>query len=251
MYIVYLSFTCSLLFMFVAEKLFPAREQDNLFKHNTKNLLLGLVWFVSFSFLPILQNFQPFTLFGHRPHLDWKVAFVLGVVILDFTTYWWHRFNHSNSFYRKVHWIHHSDSRVNFSTTLRFHYVELATYYALKLLICAVFQIPLVVLLFYDSLTFSNGLFHHSNIKLNPLLERILRTFLVTPSFHLNHHSSEPKYANSNYGSFLVVWDKLFGTYSVPHEPKKIGLGTAEQKTFFALCLRPFQSKIKKTESSI
>lgn len=240
MLLIYLGFLTSVVFMISAEYLFPAREQKNLFAHNCKNILLGYLWYLSFSLLPILQNFH-YIVIWPRPLMDLKVLMVGGILILDFGTYWWHRFNHANSFFRKAHWVHHSDSYVNFSTTFRFHYIELAVYYLYKLAICSVLQIPLIVLLTYDSLTFSNGLFHHSNIKLNPTLNKYLSFLFVTPEFHFNHHSSDPKYANSNYGSFLVIWDKIFKTYSKPQEHEKIGLSSPYGKSYFQLMIRPFR----------
>lgn len=240
MSLVYLSFFSALIFMITAEYLYPARNQGRAWYHNGKNLLLGYLWFLSFSFLPLLQNFH-YLVIWPRPFMDWRVVTAAGIIILDFGTYWWHRFNHTNAFFRKVHWVHHSDSRVNFSTTLRFHYVELAVYYLYKLAICSVLQIPIVVLITYDSLTFFNGLFHHSNIKLHPWLDRVLGKLFVTPRFHFNHHSADRIFANSNYGSFLVIWDKLFKTYTVPQEHAKIGLDSTHKKTFVNLLLYPFR----------
>lgn len=242
MAVIYLGLFSTILFMMLAELLYPARSQKNLLAHNLRNLALGYTWFLSFSFLPILSNFS-YLIIWPRPFMDWKLVMVIGIIILDFSTYWWHRFNHSNSFFRKVHWIHHSDLNVNFSTTLRFHYIELAVYYFYKLALCSILQIPIVVLLTYDSLTYSSGMFHHSNIKLNPWLEKILSPFIVTPSFHFNHHSAELKYANSNYGSFLTIWDRIFGTYTIPQSHVKIGSDAADGKSFIGLWIYPFKRK--------
>jgi hypothetical protein len=40
-----------------------------------------------------------------------------------------------------------------------------------------------------------------------------LEYILVTPSHHRVHHSSNPKYLDKNMGMFLIIWDKLFGTF--------------------------------------
>ena len=240
MLLAYLGFFSALIFMTAAEYLFPARAEKNLLRHNGKNILLGYLWFLSFSFIPLLPNFYYIVLWP-RPYMDWRIVTVLGILILDFGTYWWHRFNHTNRFFRKAHWVHHSDEHVNFSTTFRFHYVELAVYYLYKLLLCSIFQIPIVVLLTYDSLTFFNGLFHHGNIALHPKLEKLLSPLFVTPAFHFNHHSSDPRFANSNYGSFLIIWDKLFKTYLPPQDHEKIGLKSNFGKSFWQLMIYPFR----------
>jgi sterol desaturase/sphingolipid hydroxylase (fatty acid hydroxylase superfamily) len=51
--------------------------------------------------------------------------------------------------------------------------------------------------------------FVHSNIRTNlgPL-----RHVMVTPQYHRMHHSIEPGDTGKNLGSFLSIWDRMFGT---------------------------------------
>src|SRR5438445_13596550 len=60
------------------------------------------------------------------------------------------------------------------------------------------------------SLTQIWGIFVHTE-----LIGRMgwLEYFLVTPSHHRVHHASNPKYLDKNMGMFLIVWDKLLGTF--------------------------------------
>jgi len=56
-----------------------------------------------------------------------------------------------------------------------------------------------------------------------------LEYILITPSHHRVHHASNPKYLDKNMGMFLVIWDKLFGTFQpeLPdgaYQPLKYGL---------------------------
>jgi len=56
-----------------------------------------------------------------------------------------------------------------------------------------------------------------------------LEYILVTPSHHRVHHASNPKYLDKNMGMFLIVWDKLFGTFqpelsATNYQPVKYGL---------------------------
>jgi hypothetical protein len=55
-----------------------------------------------------------------------------------------------------------------------------------------------------------------------------LEYFLVTPSHHRVHHASNVKYLDKNMGMFLIIWDKLFGTFQKEEEsePVKYGLTT-------------------------
>ena len=47
-----------------------------------------------------------------------------------------------------------------------------------------------------------------------------------TPSHHRVHHGSNVRYLDRNHGATLIIWDRLFGTFSeeVPEEPVKYGL---------------------------
>lgn len=40
-----------------------------------------------------------------------------------------------------------------------------------------------------------------------------LEYILVTPSHHRVHHASNAKYLDRNMGMFLIIWDKMFGTF--------------------------------------
>ena len=49
----------------------------------------------------------------------------------------------------------------------------------------------------------------------------MLDYLLVTPSNHRVHHAKNPRYIDKNYGGFLIVWDRLFGTFSDEQRDEK------------------------------
>lgn len=52
-------------------------------------------------------------------------AHALGsVVLLDFWTYWWHRFNHVVPLFWRFHRVHHSDNHMDVTTANRFHFAR-------------------------------------------------------------------------------------------------------------------------------
>jgi hypothetical protein len=56
-----------------------------------------------------------------------------------------------------------------------------------------------------------------------------LEYFMVTPSHHRVHHASNSKYLDKNMGMFLIIWDKIFGTFQAElpaekYQPIKYGL---------------------------
>ena len=147
---------------------------------------------------------------GHSvPH--W-LAFLLLLAATQCLSYWVHRAFHQVPWLWPIHAVHHSDTEVDVSTSYRHHPLE-------PLLTLPV-SAPLVLLLgpsveavaAYRIFAVAATVFSHSNVTLPEGLERFLRRFLLTPDFHRTHHSAEPRYTNSNYGSLVPWFDYLFGT---------------------------------------
>ncbi|MBK8727444.1 MAG: sterol desaturase family protein [Holophagaceae bacterium] len=68
-------------------------------------------------------------------------------------------------------------------------------------------------------------LFHHSNLGIPGWADRSLRWLIVTPWMHVVHHSRLQPETDSNYTSFLSVWDRLFGSFRLREKPEEIALG--------------------------
>ena len=144
---------------------------------------------------------------------------LLSYIILDLVIYFQHRVFHAVPVLFKLHMVHHSDQDLDVTSGVRFHVLEIL----LSLLIKAVFIFiiganPMGVLMFEVVLS-SGSLFNHSNININPRLDRFLRIFIVTPDMHRIHHSTESRELNSNFGFTISWWDFLFRTYQ--KEPLK------------------------------
>lgn len=134
---------------------------------------------------------------------------VLLLVIEDFLYYWLHRLDHRVRFFWAVHVTHHSSPHLNISVGFRSS--------VFQPLYRFVYFIPLALLgfkpwdiVFIYSATQIWGIFVHTQtIHKMGWFEHIL----VTPSHHRVHHASNPKYLDMNMGMFLIIWDKLFGTF--------------------------------------
>ena len=64
----------------------------------------------------------------------------------------------------------------------------------------------------------ATSMFNHSNVRISPGVERVLRWLVVTPDMHRVHHSIVRHETNSNFGFNLPWWDRLFGTHK--HQPE-------------------------------
>jgi sterol desaturase/sphingolipid hydroxylase (fatty acid hydroxylase superfamily) len=158
-----------------------------------------------------------------NPVLYW-IALLIGI---DFLFYWMHRLEHSVRLFWAVHVTHHSSEKFNFTVGFRSS--------VFQPLYRFVFFIPLAFLGFRAvdiALVFSASqiwgiLVHTEMVGKLGWLEKIF----VTPSLHRVHHASNPLYLDKNMGMFLIVWDKLFGTFQeeLPaheYQPVKYGLTT-------------------------
>jgi sterol desaturase/sphingolipid hydroxylase (fatty acid hydroxylase superfamily) len=68
----------------------------------------------------------------------------------------------------------------------------------------------------------------HSHVWLS--YGRVIEKFLISPAQHQLHHSVDPQDYDCNYGSFLSIWDRLFGTLRLARRrPSRFGLAEAER----------------------
>jgi len=147
-----------------------------------------------------------------RALINIQQVFIYWFVLLiaeDFLYYWLHRFDHEIRFFWAVHVTHHSSRLMNFTVGFRSS--------AFQPLYRFVYFIPLALMgfkpidiFFIYSATQIWGIFVHTE-----LIRKMgfIEYFMVTPSHHRVHHGSNPKYLDKNMGMFLIIWDKLFGTF--------------------------------------
>jgi len=54
------------------------------------------------------------------------------------------------------------------------------------------------------------AIFGHSNYKINEKISRVIEFVFITPRLHQIHHSNKNHEMNSNFGTILNLWDRLF-----------------------------------------
>ena len=155
------------------------------------------------------------------PVTYWLMLFVLE----DFAYYWLHRVDHHCRLFWATHVTHHSSEKFNLTVGFRSSVMEplYRFVYFIPLALCG-FK-PWDIAFVYSATQIWGILVHTEKIKKLGWLEYIL----VTPSHHRVHHASNPKYLDKNMGMFLIIWDKLFGTFQpelpeAAYQPMKYGL---------------------------
>jgi sterol desaturase/sphingolipid hydroxylase (fatty acid hydroxylase superfamily) len=109
--------------------------------------------------------------------------------------------------------VHHFDTALDVSTTVRLHPAELLVQLAIGAPLVLALGLSPWVLMLYEILDAGVTVFSHANISLPTWIERWLRVLIVTPDLHRVHHSARQPETDSNFGAVLPFWDIVFGTY--------------------------------------
>ena len=154
---------------------------------------------------------------------DWgggPLAWAAAIVGWDFIYYWNHRMMHEVRGMWAIHVVHHSSERYNLSTALRQPVADVLGVWVPYGLMARVGIRPALISQARGINLLYQYWIHTDVIRSIGPAEEVLNT----PSHHRVHHGSNPKYLDRNHGSFLIVWDRLFGTFQREEEPVVYGL---------------------------
>ncbi len=176
--------------------------------------------------------------------LEW----FLGLVLFDWTFYWWHRANHQIPLLWRFHNVHHTDPELDVTTALRFHFGELLLSIIFRVLQTALLGLSVWMVLIFETLLLLETLFHHSNLRLPLKLERWLNRLIVTPRMHGIHHSAVKTEMNGNYGTLFPLWDYLHKSLNlnIPQDEIRIGVAGYDhprELVLLNLLKMPFQKQ--------
>jgi sterol desaturase/sphingolipid hydroxylase (fatty acid hydroxylase superfamily) len=236
----------TLALLLVAERLVPVAKVVGGVKRVAKNLsLAGLNAILSWAVVVPLSAFAASHALGWRP--DWWSGWpglLLDLLILDCWIYWWHRANHEWPFLWRFHEVHHLDEFLDASSALRFHFGEVLLSSLVRAGVILLLGVPLLSVVVFETLLALSAMFHHSNIRLPPRLERALSVLIVTPSIHWVHHHAIRRDTDSNYSALLSVWDRLFRSRSATERTPDMPIGTEgrRDRALPGLIANPFEN---------
>ena len=150
---------------------------------------------------------------------SWAALFI-GV---EFFYYWFHRASHRVRWLWATHAVHHSATHFNLSAAIRLGWTGTISG-------AFVFFLPLALIGFHPvaiGLMIGLGLiyqfFLHTAL---PVSLGPLEWMLNTPMHHRVHHAANENCLDKNYGSVLIIFDRLFGTFATApsDEPLKFGV---------------------------
>lgn len=148
----------------------------------------------------------------------WVLLFFLD----DFTYYWFHRANHEVRFMWAGHASHHNSQYYNLGTALRQGVGERITKYVFWCPLALLgFDPVMIVTMLSISLIYQYWLHTEAIDRLPAWFEFIFNT----PSHHRVHHGSNVRYLDRNHGATLIIWDRLFGTFSEEQRDEPVVYG--------------------------
>lgn len=183
-------------------------------------------------------SFVPFSL-DATTTLGLMVAALAGIFVSEFIYYWLHRLQHRMMFFWRMHATHHHITKMSAARADRTHPLE---FLALNLgpamtlaFLGASEAVVAVALTFRIFSAYTN----HANL---PLRSGVYGLIFTTPEWHQLHHSKVRAESDTNFGCSVILWDRLFGTFSGKTELEAIGNGTGKALSIYMQLTMPFRS---------
>ncbi|MCY7366821.1 MAG: sterol desaturase family protein [Chamaesiphon sp.] len=189
------------------------------------NSILASIWTIGITQFVVLPQLE-FRLVAMIPNP--VIAGILSCLIIDLYMYFWHRSMHRLPLAWKFHRLHHTDRSMNVSTAYRFHPIEIISSSIPKLLLIWLLGISSDYVLIYELMFIVVVALHHSNLAIPKSIDQLLGLVIITPNLHRIHHSQIVTETNSNYGSILNWWDRIFRTNNDRPDVINIQLGLTD-----------------------
>jgi sterol desaturase/sphingolipid hydroxylase (fatty acid hydroxylase superfamily) len=231
------------------ERAFPARPQQPIFRPELhidlffflgqRLVFAGLAALALTALYQQLAPYLPELLVGEVRALPLPLRLVLGLVLGDLITYWFHRACHNYEILWRFHAVHHSAHHLDWLAAHREHPLD-----GFFTQLCV--NLPAILLGLpgeaIGGVIVARGLWAiliHANVRL-PLGP--LRHLFGAPELHHWHHARVAP-TRHNFANLAPYLDHIFGTYHRPQpgpETYPLGLADPWPRGYLAQLLRPF-----------
>ena len=221
--------------LWLAEVLVSADGLRSKFRHSSVNLMFIFtalpIQLLLTTFIIIVLKWDNFHHWGllnlMHFHTHGIMYYIVAFVLMDLCEYTYHVIMHKIDALWRFHLVHHSDLKVDVSTTTREHPVE--TFVRTGFLTLWVFLLgPVIGVLIIRQIfqTFAN-IIAHTEFRLSDRANKIVGLIFITPNLHHVHHHYRLPYTDCNYGDVLSIWDRIFGTFKeLDREDTHFGIDT-------------------------
>ena len=199
-------------------------DSDYRFEDTFSNLACGVgsqLW----GALSAIVSWYAYTLIADSVMLlDWWTGgagdWVLAILAIDLSYYWFHRISHRVRFFWSFHVVHHQSESYNLSVALRQSWFGgfVSWIFYTPWLMLGIPPTPLIVA------KLVNLLYQYwIHTRLIDQLPFGLEWIMSSPSNHRVHHGRDDRSLDTNYGGIFIVWDRIFGTYVAESEEPPYG----------------------------
>jgi len=207
--------------LWLAELVISADGIKSKFKHSSVNLAF------IFTALPVQLSLTTFIIiickwsnlhhWGLLNLIHWHTKgwlyYIVAFVLLDLCEYTYHVIMHKIDALWKFHLVHHSDLKVDVSTTTREHPGETFVRTCFLILWVTILGPVIGVLIIRQIFQSFSNIVAHTEFRLSDRANKIIGLIFITPNLHHVHHHYRLPYTDCNYGDVLSIWDRLFGTF--------------------------------------
>lgn len=180
--------------------------------------------------------------FPGRWALVWQA--LLALAVIDFFLFLAHWLSHQWVWLWRLHAVHHSSERLYFLNGEKRHALHQIIEGLPGITVCLVLGASPQAVAAALGILGVNMLLQHCNVDYRT---GWLKQVFSVAELHRWHHRTDYQDAQCNYGAWLVVWDRLFGTYyaaeRVYTQVGRVGIGEEPDfpRTYWQQFLYPFR----------
>jgi sterol desaturase/sphingolipid hydroxylase (fatty acid hydroxylase superfamily) len=220
----------SAIILIIIEKIIPYDKNHKFFREG---------WFTDFFFYTIVQNYvlsilifsyiieylRIYTGIAEYQLLsDWPIwlQFTFFLFTHDAYIYFFHRFQHRNKFFWRLHEAHHSPPAVDWLAGSRSHALEIIINQTIEFAPIILLGAAPEVVIYKGLIDAVWGMYIHSNIDVR---SGKLQYIINGPEMHRWHHALDVEGIDKNFATKFAFWDFIFKTDYLPDfKPQKYGL---------------------------
>ena len=170
------------------------------------------------------------------------VQIVLAILATEGISYWQHRLFHRVPRLWRFHALHHRGERLNLVRAGRFHFVDVGAGALFLFVPLVLLRAPEGILVWTAATQGAFGVLQHANIRMRT--PSWLDGVICTPAVHRYHHSRIAGESDANFGTTVMLFDRLFRTYVRPAAPGPEAVGVENDPLpsgFWRQVVGPFQ----------
>jgi sterol desaturase/sphingolipid hydroxylase (fatty acid hydroxylase superfamily) len=187
------------------------------------NILLGfgsIVWGGLFALVTVNVYIFCYNIAPYKFPADAWWTWVALFFVDDLVYYIFHRVSHESRLFWNFHVVHHSSEHYNLSVAVRQSWFSGILHWLFYAPIMLLGFAPWMFAMMHGFNLIYQFWIHTKLVRKLGWLEYVLNT----PSHHRVHHGVNEQYLDKNYAGVLIIWDRLFGSFTPETEEPRYGI---------------------------